>query len=75
MYQSDSPILSIYLDSTVCTLYRVLYTGAQAHCGSYVCVMQHCRALTAVGGAHNSPMSQCHHDIEEWVSPHQVTFI
>ena len=37
------------------TLHRVLYTGAQAHCGSYVL----CQAAppTAVGGAHNSPIA------------------
>ena len=33
--------LGFLLPSTVCTLYRVSYTDAQAYCGAYVCVMQH----------------------------------
>ena len=62
----------LYSRPTVCTLNGVLYTGAPAHCDSYVCVMQ----PTAVGGAHNSPVANATmHDIEELVSPHQVTFI
>ena len=43
-----SCILLPPLPSTVCTLRRVLYTGAQAHCGSYVCVMQHRRPQSVV---------------------------
>ena len=35
------PAPDLYLYTTVCTLHRVLYTGAQAHCSSYSCVMCH----------------------------------
>ena len=45
---------------------------AQAHCGSYVCVVRTAdRSRWCAQLAH----SQWHHDIEEWVSPLQVTFI
>ena len=47
--------LSSYRHSyTVCPLRRLLYTCAQAHCGSYgyVCVMQHHRLRS-----HNSPIA------------------
>ena len=37
--------IALHLQDILHTLYKAcaLYTGAQAHCGSYVCVMQHRR--------------------------------
>ena len=36
---------------------------------AHVCVMQHRRPPTVVGGAHNSPLANATIIIEEWVSP------